>query len=205
MTAITPQDINKYITMIRINFESAYKTHNDTEMQMLIRSWYEILKVYPKEVCDKAVINAIKNAEFAPRIGSIVKEIERMRTAYEKTDTELWTELTSALPEVGRIMYFGTAKSYYNGRLIDPLEEVYKIYNALDPILQEFVGGISGLVTLSKQATLEYEKGRFLKTVGTLKERGRTKQETPLGLAGIIQGLSVHTAIEGGNTKLLEK
>lgn len=203
MTALTPQDVNKYLATIRINFENAYKTQTSEERQILIKSWYEILKEYPKEVCDKAVINAIKNAEFAPRIGTIVKEIEKMRTAYEKTDGELWTELTNVLNSVGRIMYFGTARHWYNGKLIEPTEEVQKIYAKLDPILQAYVGGVSGLVALSKAETLDYEKGRFVKVVETLKGRERTKAETPLGLAGIIQELSGPKAIESEDTKLL--
>jgi len=77
MTALTPQDVNKYIATIRINFENAYKTQTSEERQILIKSWYEILKEYPKEVCDKAVINAIKYAKFAPRIGDVVEQIEK--------------------------------------------------------------------------------------------------------------------------------
>ena len=50
MAAVTPQDINKYITTIRINFENAYKTQTDEEREILIKSWYAILKDYPKEV-----------------------------------------------------------------------------------------------------------------------------------------------------------
>lgn len=199
MTELTLQDCLKYLTMIRINFENAYKMQTSEEKQMLIRSWFEILKDYPKEVCDKAVMNAIKNAEFAPRIGTIVKEIERMRTAYEKTDGELWTELTGVLNKVGKLMYFGTARHWYNGELIDPTEEVNKIFDKLDPILQHYVGGVSGLVALSKQETLEYEKGRFLKNVEILRTRERTKKETPLGLQGIIKELSGQT----DETKLL--
>ena len=104
MTQLSLQDVNKYITTIRINFENASKTQTSEERQILIKSWYEILKEYPKEVCDKAVINAIKYAKFAPRIGDIVEQIEKMRTAYEKTDGELWTELTSVLNTVSKIM-----------------------------------------------------------------------------------------------------
>ena len=204
MTQLTPQDVNKYITTIRINFENAYKTQTSEERQILIKSWYEILKEYPKEVCDKAVINAIKYAKFAPRIGDIVEQIEKMRIAYQKTDGELWTELTGVLNTVSRLMYFGTARHWYNGKLIDPTEEVQKIYERLDPILQAYVGGISGLVALSKQETLDYEKGRFVKVVETLKNREKTKQETPLGLAGIIQELAGQTAIESKDTKLLQ-
>lgn len=204
MTQLQPTDVNKYLATIRINFENAYNTQTPEERQILLKSWYEILKEYPKEVCDNAVINAIKYAKFAPRIGDIVEQIEKMRTAYEKTDGELWTELTGVLKKVSRIMYFGTKKHWYNGKLIDPTEEVNKIYETIDPILQTYVGDVSGLVELSRAETLDYEKGRFIKNVETLRGRERTKQETPLALAGIVKELSGGMAITGGGTKLLK-
>ena len=83
------------------------------------------------------------------------------------------------------------------------IRDVNKIYESIDPILQTYVGGVSGLVALSRAETLDYEKGRFLKTVETLRGRERTKQETPLGLAGIVKGISNGMAIESKNTKLL--
>lgn len=201
MTPITPQDVNKYITTIRINFENSYKTQTDKEREILIKSWFAILKDYPKEIVDKAVINAIKYSEFAPRIGTIVKEIEKMREAYEKSDEELWAEFTVALEKVNRVNMFGNRDWLDNGRLVNPAKETLRIYKGLSPELQSFVGDIPELIALSKRETLEYEKGRFLRTMPTIKERARTRQETP-NLAGLIQGLS--SAIDCDGLKLLK-
>lgn len=202
MAKLTVEDINRYITTIRINFENAYKTQGDEERIMLYKTWYAILKEYPKEIVDRAVLNAIKHAKFAPRIGDIVEQIEKMQVAYETTDNELWESLTGILPEVAKVMYFGTAKSYYNGRLIDPIDEVNRIYNGLDPILKEYVGGVRELVTLSKQPTLEYEKARFLKVIPQLKERAKTRRETGDRLAALVAGVATFS-IGGDDRKLL--
>lgn len=203
MTALTIEDINRYITTIRINFENAYKTQSEEERVLLYKTWFACLKEYPKEIVDKAVLNAIKHAKFAPRIGDIVEQIESLRVAYEKTDAELWESLTRVLPEVGKIMYFGTQRSWYNGRLIDPNEEVNRIYAELDPLLQDYVGGIAGLVTLARTEKLDFEKARFLKTVPTLKARARTRHDTGDGLAAIAAGLAT-LSLGGETTKLLK-
>jgi uncharacterized protein YhaN len=209
MTALTLEDVVKYVTMIRINFENAYKAQSDEEREMLYMSWFAILKDYPKEVCDKAVINAIKNAEFAPRIGSIVKEIERMREAYEKSETELWAELSNVLREVNACRSrFNATFIEENGRSQGDNARIRlkEIFDELSPELKEYCRNADGLLEIAKieTADLQFEKARFLKMIPTLKERAKTRQETSDKLAGLIQGLSGQFAIDNENTKLLK-
>lgn len=208
MTAIQPTDINKYITTIRINFENAYKTQTDEEREILIRSWFVILKDYPKEIVDKAVINSIKYAKFAPRIGDIVEQIEKMCEAYEKSDEELWAELTGVLREVSRNRYA------YNYTFIDANGKTQgdnarqrnkDIFERLSPELKAYCSNLSGLIALAELTTdeLNYEKGRFLRVMPTIKQRAKTRDEIPAQLAVLIQGLSNHFALDCDNTKLL--
>lgn len=206
MTEITAADINKYITTIRINFENAYKTQTDEERQILIKSWYAILKDYPKEIVDKAVLQAIKHAEYAPRIGAIVKEIERMREAYEKSDAELWAELRGVFREVEKCAYsfrFNAIDSNGKTQGDNARDRVEEIFSGLSPELKEYCRNSRGLIDIAQlpESDLQYEKARFLRVIPTLKERQRTRQETPERLAGIIQGLS--TALECDGMKLL--
>lgn len=209
MTAIQPTDINKYITTIRINFENAYKTQTDEEREILIRSWYAILKDYPKEIVDKAVINSIKYAKFAPRIGDIVEQIEKMCEAYEKSDEELWSELTGVLREVSRNRY---AYSYTfidaNGKTQgdNARQRNKNIFERLSPELKSYCSNLSGLIALAEYTTeeLNYEKGRFLRVMPTIKQRTKTRGETPAQLAVLIQGLSNHFALGCAETKLLQ-
>lgn len=199
MTAITAHDINKYITTIRINFENAYKTQTDEERQILIKSWFAILKEYPKEIVDKAVIDAIKytrSKDFAPRIGDIVERIEKMREAYEKSDAELWAELTGVLREVHRNYYaFRFTAIDYNGKTQgdNARERVAEIFNGLSDELKEYCRTQRGLIDIAEYTDeqLSYERGRFMRTIPTIKERAKTRQETPEQLAGLIKGLSV--------------
>lgn len=207
MGSITPQDVNKYITLIRINFENAYKTQNDTERQLLIRSWYEILKPYPKEVCDAAVLNAIKNAEFAPRIGSIVKEIEKMETAYEKTENELWAELTGVLREVEKNVYaFRYTYIEENGlsQGDNARQRVADIFNSLSPELKEYCRNQRGLIEIATSDGLQYEKGRFMKQLPTLRERAKTRRGMGDALAGLIQGMGIFLTAECDGLKRIK-
>lgn len=211
MTQIKPTDINKYITTIRINFENAYKTQNDEEREILIKSWYAILKDYPKEIVDKAVINAIKNAEFAPRIGTIVKEIEKMYEAYEKSDTELWAELSGVLREVESCAYrFRFNAIADNGKTQgeNAIIRVNEIFNGLSPELKEYCRSVKGLIEIAQLPTDEirrFENARFMRTIPTIKQRAKTKRETGDQLQALIYGMQAFNAIECADTKLLQE
>ena len=208
MREITLEDINKYITMIRINFENAYKTHTEEERKMLYSSWYVILKEYPKEICDKAVISAIKNADYVPRISSIVKEIEKMMAAYEKSESELWTELTSVLGEVDRCSHafrytFIEANGLTQGE--NARIRVQQIFDGLSQELKEYIRTAKGLQELAAytKEDLSYERGRFMRMMPEVKERSKTRQDIPDNLAAIVQGLANQFALESGNQNLL--
>lgn len=206
---LTLADCNKYITTIRINFENAYKTQTDEEREILIKSWFAILKDYPKEVCDKAVINALASAEYAPRIGSIVKEIEKMQVALEKSDAELWTELTGVLREVSRNAYaFRFTYIEANGRTQgeNARIRVQAIYDGLSPELKEYVRNTQSLIELAAYTDeeLAYERGRFMRTMPQIKERAKTRGQMNESIAGIIQGLATQFTLDYDKPKLLQ-
>ena len=202
MAQLTINDVNQYITMVRINFENAYKTQTAEEREMLLASWYAILKDYPKEVCDAAVLNAIKNAEFAPRIGSIVKEIEKMQVSFEKSESELWAELKGCLREVDRCVYmsrFTVIEANGLSQGDNARARLEQIFNGLSPELQEYCGNKSGLVEISRltDEQMSYEKARFAKTIPYLRERAKTRAQIGGTVAGLIQGMSNKFLLEG--------
>lgn len=208
MTKLTPTDIAKYISYIRINFENAYKTNTTEEQTILIKGWFNSLSKYPKEVVDRAVNKAVESSEFAPRLATIIKEIEKMQEAYEKTDGELWTELTGCLHEVSR--------NYYAFRFnaIDPngktqgdnaRQRVADIFNGLSPELKEYCRTQRGLIEIAEYNPdkLSFERGRFMKIIPTIRQRAKTRHETGAQLASLIQGITL--AIDCADTKLLKE
>ena len=173
---ITRKDIVAMVGMIKANYTHAYKDVTKPELSAMVEFWYSSLAKYEKEVVNVAFQRAVESCTFPPTLADIIKNIKEIRTATEPTEADLWDELVRVLPQVGRVAYFGTSRYWDNGRLVYPAEELQKIYEGLPPILKAYVGGVSELVSLSKQETLEYEKGRFLKALPTLKQRDEIKR-----------------------------
>ena len=173
MQQLTREDIVKYIIKIQLNFENAYNVSGDFERELLVESWYEALCEYPKEVCDRAVNNALKRAKFAPRLGDVTEEIEKILTADCKSDGELWAELTSVLPNVYDVSRNLSYPQYYKWATA----RLNEIYAALSEELKLFVVNISTLVDISAMTdeSLQFERARFFKQMPVLKKHGADK------------------------------
>lgn len=169
MTELTPATIATYIIKIQLNFENAYVTSNNTERELLIASWYEALCEYPKEICDKAVSNALKKAKFAPRLGDVTEEINNLLNADIHTDEQLWSELTAVLPRAYDISRYLSYPQYFNWANA----KLNEIYNKLSDCLKLFVVNVSTLIDIAEMSTeaLQYERARFFKQIPTLKKQ----------------------------------
>ena len=195
MAQLTPQDINKYITTIRLNFENAYKTQTEDERLILIKSWFAILKDYPKEVCDNAVMQAIKYAKFAPRIGDIVEQIEKMKSVFERDECELWAELSGCLREVESNVYAFRFNAIDRNGLTQGENariRVREIFNGLSPELKEYCRNTNGLIEIAEYTDeqLSYERGRFMRVMPQIRERAKMRQQMPESVTGLLQRLS---------------
>lgn len=173
---ITRKDIVAMVGMIKANYTYAYKDVTKPELSAMVEFWFTSLAKYEKEVVNVAFQRAVESCTFPPTLADIIQNVKAIKAAAEPTDEDCWEELVRVLPRVGRVAYFGTRQYWDNGRLVYPAEELQKIYDGLPPILKAYVGGVSELVSLAKQETLEYEKGRFLKALPTLKQRDEIKQ-----------------------------
>ena len=204
---VNKTDIIRFLTKIRVNFENAYKCNTREENILLVESWYDILKKYPLEVCERAVNEALEHATQgkAPRIGDIVGYIKKMMTAYEKDDAELWAELQGVLREVSKCVYMfnytfveddGVSQGDKARRRVDD------IFNSLDPALKDYCRDKRGLIELANYTSEQtsYERGRFMRVMPTVRERLKTRQETPENVRLLLHGLTEKmTLIEGGN------
>jgi hypothetical protein len=194
---LTKKEIVKIITAIKIQCPEALPYRNENEFDILVDMWNEILKDYPKEVVWAAVRNALKNTVFQKQnwIGAICQEIDKMQTAYEKTAEELWAELTGVLNEVNKCVYkFRFTYIERNGKTQgeNARLRVKEIYNNLSPELKDYVRNESTLIELADltDQQLNFEKGRFLKTVPQIKERAKTRAQTG-DMANLLQGLNI--------------
>lgn len=199
-------DIIKTFGLIRITYPNSYQTKTDAEEQMLYELWFDIFKEYPREVFLAAAKNAIKNSEFAPKPATIIKEIEKMQAAFEKSDGELWAELTGCLREVAKNVYaFRYNAIDYNGKTQgeNARIRVKEIFDGLSPELKEYLRNPQGLIEIAEYTDdqLTYERGRFMRIMPEVKERAKTRQAMPESLTSIIQSLAVNLSLECAVTK----
>jgi hypothetical protein len=201
---LTKSEIVKVITAIKIQCPETLPYKSETEFDLLVDMWYEILKEYPKEIVWEAVRNALKNTVYQKQnwIGAICQEIEDLQAAYEKSETELWAELQDCLREVSRCAYnlrFNHVERNGLTQGENARARLRDIFNDLSPELQEYCRNESGLVEIAQQTTeqISFEKGRFIKTMPQIKARARTRGQTSGQLAGLIQGLSNKFLLEG--------
>lgn len=173
MKKLTKRDIGIYLVKINLNFENAYN-FGDDEQSLLVESWYEALSEYPKEICDRAVNNALKYARFAPKLGDIVEEIEKLMNADSKSDEELWAELMNVTAKVYDISRYLKYEQYFK----NATAKLRDIYDGLSGELKLYVVNISTLIEISElpRESLPYEKARFFKQMPVLRRHAEEKQ-----------------------------
>ncbi len=173
MKKLTKRDIGIYLVKINLNFENAYN-FGDDEQSLLVESWYEALSEYPKEICDRAVNNALKYARFAPKLGDIVEEIEKLMNADSKSDEELWAELMNVTAKVYDISRYLKYEQYFK----NATAKLRDIYDGLSGELKLYVVNISTLIEISElpKESLPYEKARFFKQMPVLRRHAEEKQ-----------------------------
>lgn len=193
---LTKKEIVKIITAIKVQCPEALPYKNESEFDILVEMWHDILKEYPQEVVWQAVRNALKNTVYQKQnwIGAISQEIEKMQVAYEKSAEELWAELTGVLHDVSECAYrFKFTMIERNGKTQgeNARLRVNEIYNNLSPEIKEYVRNQYTLMDFAEltDQQLNFEKGRFLKTIPQIKERAKTRAQTG-NMAGLLQGLN---------------
>lgn len=178
MTELTPEVVLTYILKIQLNFENAYVTSTANDRNLLLASWYDALREYPKEVCDVAVNNVLKRAKFVPRLGDITEEIGKLSCPDDKTDEELWAELNSVLPKVYEISRYLSYSQYFKWATA----RLDEIYSKLSEPLKLFAVNVSTLVDIAEMSeeSLQFERTRFFKQMPVLRKHGAEKAAAQL-------------------------
>ncbi len=199
---VTKKYVAGLVGLIKAEYPNEFK---DTKREVLlskIEMWHRSLAKYPKAVVDVAFQRVLESSVYPPKLADIISNINDLKQSNEQSDTELWDELTKALRYVGDITYFGMREFFRGYEIINPQIEVKKTFEGLSPLLQEYVGSPAILVDLAKQETLEYEKGRFLKALPTLKKREEIRQSTNPEILALLDGATKRI---GGASMLLEQ
>lgn len=190
---IEKTDIVKIISTIRANYDNAYSKLTDDEKTLLLNSWYEILKDYPKELVYAAVKRVIMHSEYTPRVSHVVNEVESMTAAVQsESENGLWLALTSVLSEVSGCVYRYQYTDFIerNGKSQgqNARDRVREIFGTLPQVVQEYLHDVRMLEHLAdlSDEQLEFERSRFLKIIPETRKKLSIKREL---------GTSVHNLL----------
>lgn len=188
---LTKKDVFDMVGFIKANYSYAYKDVNDDLLKIMMRTWFNSLSKYSKEVVEVAFMKAIEVCKMPPTLADIIQNIKQMKVATEPTDTELWNELVKAVEVTNDCIY------YYNFYIVESngktqsenaKDRFNKLWEELPQILKDYCGNKSGLVDIA-QTDLEFEKNRFLKQLPTLKQRQEIKATTNPEILKIASGI----------------
>ena len=176
---LTKKDVFDMVGFIKANYSYAYKDVNDDLLKIMMRTWFNSLSKYSKEVVEVAFMKAIEVCKMPPTLADIIQNIKRIENANEPTDTELWQELVDCVDKANDcIYYFQFQMIEDNGKTQseNAKERFNKLWEEMPQILKDYCGNKTGLFELT-QVDLEFEKSRFLKQIQTLRQRQEIKQE----------------------------
>ena len=176
---LTKKDVFDMVGFIKANYSYAYKDVNDDLLKIMMRTWFNSLSKYSKEVVEVSFMKAIEVCKMPPTLADIIQNIKRIENANEPTDTELWQELVDCVYKANDcIYYFQFQMVEDNGKTQseNAKERFNKLWEEMPQILKDYCGNKTGLFDLT-QVDLEFEKSRFLKQIQTLRQRQEIKQE----------------------------
>lgn len=195
---VSETDIINYIAIINLNFDSPYANISEENMDLLINTWYDCLKDYPKELCDRAMKELITSYKYkSPKLPDLIAVINEYIEAGEKTANELWEELKKALPKIQNCV----DKSKFNTPVYDEHGNPYEyeiegkkyaytvgqvcrmqaedLYNALSSEIRARYTSFSSIIELSRMSEeqIAFEKNRFEKNLFEIRRRIKLKNE----------------------------
>ena len=156
--------------------------------QMRVEMWYASLNAYPEELVDRAVANAMRATPYRLKLADVCNAIKSMQALGEKTDEALWEELRAVFPTVVHNTE-GYRYDYMNeGTRCRKSNEA--IFSALSPEIRAYLRSVSELITVAymNEGALRFEKTRFMKRIGEIREQARLRRDTPKEVLELFAG-----------------
>ena len=99
---LTYDYIEKLIAKVRIAYPFNYKNFTDQDFELLIELWYEDLSGYPETVVSEAFKRARQSNKISVTTADIIEQIEKIQSAFEPSEQELWREFVLVLSRAQR-------------------------------------------------------------------------------------------------------
>lgn len=175
-------------TMIGIVYLESGQNVSENDILVRIDFWYTALKQFEREVVLAAFQNVTMNTNYPVKLADICKEIRRLQALGEKSDEELWVELSDVLAQVRH-----NTEGYrydFDGEGERCRMSNERIYAALSPEIRDYLRSISELITVAYMSDedLHYERSRFMKRIGEIREQARLRRDTPKEVLELFAG-----------------
>ena len=164
--------------------------------QMRVEMWFASLNAYPEELVGRAVANAMRSTPYRLKLADVCNAIKSMQALGEKSDETLWEELRAVFPTVVHNTE-GYRYDYMNeGARCRKSNEA--IFSALSPEIRSYLRSVSELITVAymNEEALRFEKTRFFRRIGEIREQERLRKETPKEILQLF-GSAVPQITEG--------
>lgn len=141
----------------------------DADVKVLSKTWDLLLKNYPDEVVDVALIKCLQICKQPPTPADIIEQIDMIYTVNQASEEELWLIYRNAIQLTAKYVY----RIKYPVFGEDPFKEIEKIWNGLPAEIKRYLGSLSELkrISGSLEEELTFEKTRFMKAVPTMRKR----------------------------------
>ena len=169
------------ITRIKAVYPYTFKNATQEELELAVNTWQEALSSYPDDLVQYAFKEAIKACKMPPTIADVIEQIEKVKSARDKSDGELWNEYLNliylAKDLTGRFHYSAKEEGKTQGERAR--EELHAAFEVADERIKDFLGSVGNLVDVCKTDDLRREKERFYWGIKNSRKRVRAKAEIP--------------------------
>ena len=171
------------ITRIKAVYPYTFKNATQEEILLAVDTWQEALSGYPEDLVQYAFKEAIKACKMPPTIADVIEQIEKVKSARDKSDGELCTEYLNLrhaardLSEQFRYTFVPSGGDKTQGQIAR--EELNRLWEIADERIKEYCGSVDNLIFTAKSDDWAYEKSRFLKGIGNCRKRVEIKKEVP--------------------------
>ena len=182
---LTKTDVAKMIGIVYLESGQSVSEHDIKER---VDFWYASLKQFEREIVLNAFQNVAMNTNYPVKLADVCNEIRRMQALGEKSDEQLWVELTGVLDKV---------RHNTEGYRYDYMDEGARcrksneqIYAALQTEIKDYLRSISELITVAYMSSedLRYETPRVMKSLGEIREQARLRRDTPKEVLELLSG-----------------
>ena len=174
---VTKTYLHDTLTMLAEEYDDKDALTDVARMDARVNLWYAALNGYPYELVDTAVANVMRTLPFRPKLADICNEIKRLQSLLEKSDEELWAELSATFYEVEH-----NANGYkYDAEFERCVMANERIYEGLSPELKLYVRNVAELIEIARKDAegRSIERAMFKKRIPELREQERLRRETP--------------------------